>query len=335
MPPSPAPIFVAYARQDWARVQPLVQAVAETLRDMALPAALWVDTDELRPGESWDLQFTQALQSSIGILVFLSERSVRSDWIRQELAIADVHDKLIVPILLDRSARIPPKLIGGKVFLHLDTPDALATQLTAMQIATAVDAYLQRKPDPRPGVPADEARIAADIAREMRASVAETAPQGTPDSVFVVHGHDVPALTELEAYLNAIGVTPIVLARLSESAQSLFQKFLNIALEARFAIVLLSADDMAASRRQYDEPTVGERALQLRARQNVILELGFFFGKLGFERVFVVSAALPVFPNFERPSDLHGIVFESMTDPAWKERLARKLRQGGFVLRGA
>jgi predicted nucleotide-binding protein len=177
--------------------------------------------------------------------------------------------------------------------------------------------------------------IAADIARDMRASVAESVAEGAPDSVFVVHGHDEPALTELETYLTAIGVTPIVLARQSESAQSLFQKFLSIAGQARFAIVLLSADDVAASRRQYDQPGVGERALQFRARQNVILELGFFYGALGFERVFVVAPGLPVFPNFERPSDLDGVVFEAMTDPGWKKKLAQRLRQGGFALRGA
>jgi len=336
MPPSPALIFVSYVRQDRARVQPLLQAVARELRDLPRPCTLWIDKDDLKPGESWDLQVTQALESSIGLLVFVSEQSVQSDWIRQELAVADVHDKLIVPILLDRSVRMPPSLMRRQPVLYFGDPDPVATQLTAVEIARAVETYLLRKPDPRPAVPPGDApAIAADIARDMRASVAEAASKGAPDSVFVVHGHDEPALSELETYLTSIGVTPIVLARLSESAQSLFQKFLGIAGQARFAIVLLSADDVAASRRQYDQPGVGERALQFRARQNVILELGFFYGQLGFESVFVVAAGLPVFPNFERPSDLDGVVFEAITDPGWKKKLAQRLRQGGFALRGA
>ena len=95
---------------------------------------------------------------------------------------------------------------------------------------------------------------------------------------------------------------------------------------ARFAVVLLGADDYGASRRQYDLEGVGERALQFRARQNVILELGFFYGKLGWENVFVVYRAPDRdFPNFERPSDLDGVVFDATSDKAWREKLAARL----------
>ena len=333
---TPFSIFVSYARQDWDRVRPLLDAIAEDPRMREHRATLWVDQNDLRPGASWDVQLKQALESSIGLLVFLSERSMQSDWLRQELAMADVHDKLVIPILLDASVEIPASLRGRQVLAYFGDVDALDRDLTATEVGMVVDAYLRRKPEPRPAVLEFEATaIAADIARDVRASVSETAGDGAGDSVFVVHGHDEPALTELETCLTSIGVTPIVLARQSESAQSLFQKFLSIAGQARFAIVLLSADDLAASRRQYEQPGVGERALQFRARQNVVLELGFFYGHLGFERVFVVAAAAPVFPNFERPSDLDGVVFEAMTDPGWKQKLARRLREGGFVLRDA
>ena len=67
----------------------------------------------------------------------------------------------------------------------------------------------------------------------------------------------------------------MVLSRLDDSPQSLFQKFWFVATQARFAIVLLSPDDYGASRRQYEAVNVAEKALQFRARQNVILELGF------------------------------------------------------------
>ena len=108
---------------------------------------------------------------------------------------------------------------------------------------------------------------------------------------------------------------------------------MTVAGKARFAIVLLSADDYGASRRQYDQPGVGDRSLQFRARQNVILELGFFYGKLGMEQVFVVAKGPDfVFPNFERPSDLDGVVFDSLEDDAWQTTLKGRLRDAGFVL---
>lgn len=148
-----------------------------------------------------------------------------------------------------------------------------------------------------------------------------------------MHGHDTQALAKLENYLASVCITAVVLSRQDESPQSLFQKFMSVAAHARFAIVLLSADDYGASRRQYDAVGVGDRALQFRARQNVILELGFFYGRLGWENVFVVRQdPNQVFPNFERPSDLDGVVFDSMSDVAWQKKLGARLSAADFVL---
>jgi len=82
---------------------------------------------------------------------------------------------------------------------------------------------------------------------------------------------------------------------------------------------------------------VGDKALQFRARQNVILELGFFYGYLGWENVFVIHRAPPrVFPNFERPSDLDGAVFDAIdVDGKWRETLRRRLAEAGFKIRAA
>jgi predicted nucleotide-binding protein len=177
--------------------------------------------------------------------------------------------------------------------------------------------------------------IAADIAQDIRSSE-PAAAGGRPSSVFVVHGHDDQALAQLEQYLGSVGVKPVILARRDESPQSLFQKFMTLGAEARFAIVLLCADDYGASCLQYDEPGVEDRALQFRARQNVILELGFFYGHLGWENVFVVfHGPEKVFPNFERPSDLEGVVFDSLSEVDWRTRLSGRLTAAGFELASA
>ena len=76
------------------------------------------------------------------------------------------------------------------------------------------------------------------------------------------------------------------------------------------------------------------RALQFRGRQNVILELGFFYGFLGWENVFVLlKKPDKVWPNFERPSDLEGVVFDEVdSSHRWKGYLTDRLAQAGFDL---
>jgi len=329
-------LFVSYAREDVDRVRPLVDAVRKELEFRALPVELWMDLSNLRPGEQWNVAITEALEASIGFLFFVSPRSLRSDWVRGEVEIAAAGSgRLIIPVMLHEPLDLPASLAMWQWVKFVGRPTKAETAKAASQIAEATETFLRKTPDPRaPVTKAEAPQIAADIAREVRFSVAPPKGEAPLTTVFVVHGHDTQALTELEQYLGSIGVTPIVLSRQDESPQSLFQKFMTIGARARFAIVLLSADDYGASRRQYDAPGVADRALQFRARQNVVLELGFFYGHLGWENVFVVyKAPESVFPNFERPSDLDGVVLDSISQAGWRKKLKEKLAAAGFALK--
>jgi predicted nucleotide-binding protein len=155
--------------------------------------------------------------------------------------------------------------------------------------------------------------------------------------VFVVHGHDEETLKLVCAFLERNDIKPIVLPQTLGPAQSLLQKFFQSSREAHFSIVILTADDLGASRVQYEADGVADRTLQFRARQNVILELGFFYGYLGWENVFVIYRGPPrVYPNFERPSDLDGAVFDTIdADGRWRDTLRRKLAEAGFKFRAA
>jgi predicted nucleotide-binding protein len=205
-----------------------------------------------------------------------------------------------------------------------------------MQIANAAATHLHIAGAVSPVESAETPTIAATIAQEVRqVRQVDQGESEPPNSVFLVHGHDPIAISEMEDYLAGLGVKTFILSRTGGPTQSLLQKFFQSAADARFAIVILSADDRGASRLQYDAQGVGNLALQFRARQNVILELGFFYGFLGWENVFVLyRPPLEVYPNFERPSDIEGAVFDTM-DPtgAWRESLKRKLVEAGFVLK--
>ena len=61
-----------------------------------------------------------------------------------------------------------------------------------------------------------------------------------------------------------------------------------------------------------------------RARQNVILELGYFIGRLGRPMV------IPLIKDeVEQPSDYHGIVYVPFRDQ-WPTELARELSATGL-----
>jgi len=114
----------------------------------------------------------------------------------------------------------------------------------------------------------------------------------------------------------------------------LLDRFEALATKASFAVVLMSPDDIGASRLQYEYQGGGEHTLKYRARENVILELGFFYGRLGWDHVFIVkrSAAEP-WPDFERPSDLAGaVIFETSAEVDWRDELAEKLREAKILV---
>jgi hypothetical protein len=79
-------LFVSYAKEDLDRVRPLVDAVRQELAFRVLPIELWIDISDLRPGEQWNIAIGEALEASVGFLFFVSPRSLRSDWVRRELA---------------------------------------------------------------------------------------------------------------------------------------------------------------------------------------------------------------------------------------------------------
>ena len=61
--------------------------------------------------------------------------------------------------------------------------------------------------------------------------------------------------------------------------------------------------------------------LQPRARQNVWLELGYFIGKLGRERVVALKKGA-----LEVPTDYLGAIYIPMDEPgAWKTELAKEM----------
>jgi predicted nucleotide-binding protein len=142
--------------------------------------------------------------------------------------------------------------------------------------------------------------------------------------VFIVHGRDEAMRKEAQATLNRFGIDGIVLHEEINEGQTIIEKFDREARACGYAVVLFSPDDMGGLR-------VGKTASKLapRARQNVILELGYFVALLGRKNVFVLVAGT----GLEQPSDFHGVVYESYDKAGnWRRRLANELSAQGFYI---
>ena len=103
--------FVSYAREDLARVRPLVRFL-ESCR-----VTPWLDVDRILPGEKWDDRIKGALGDADFVILCLSEHSVsKRGYVQRELRAAlDMmneyldSDIYLIPVLLER-CEIPRSL---------------------------------------------------------------------------------------------------------------------------------------------------------------------------------------------------------------------------------
>ena len=137
--------------------------------------------------------------------------------------------------------------------------------------------------------------------------------------VFLVHGHDESLLHEVARYLEKLRLEPIILHEQPNEGRTIIEKFVEYA-DVDHAIILLTPDDIGGI---VNAPINEQRP---RARQNVILELGYFLGKLQRNRV----TALYV-DGVEIPSDYSGVVFVEVDNKkSWQIKLARELNAAGL-----
>jgi len=114
-------------------------------------------------------------------------------------------------------------------------------------------------------------------------------------NVFVIHGHNELARLELcEMLSTEFGLHPVVLGQQAGLSRTIIESLEQHAPRCVLAVGLLTADDLSM---KGQEPTV-------RARQNVIFEIGYFCESLGRDRVCLVREE-----SVEPPSDLNGILY--------------------------
>ncbi|GAB3856648.1 hypothetical protein GCM10028822_29280 [Hymenobacter terrigena] len=141
-------------------------------------------------------------------------------------------------------------------------------------------------------------------------------PKATPGTTaFIIHGHDNELKTEVLLLLKRAGVNAIVLHEQADRGRTIIDKLVGESEVAGYAIALLTPDDITESGRS-------------RARQNVILEIGYFLGRIGKERLRML-----VKEEVEIPSDLQGILYEKHdAGGAWKIKLLKEIQAVGIYV---
>ena len=133
--------------------------------------------------------------------------------------------------------------------------------------------------------------------------------------IFLVHGHDEGARETVARYLERLGFQPIILHEQANQGRTIIEK-VEAHGDVSFAVVLLTPDDEGSA--------IGD-LVQPRARQNVLLELGYFIGRLGRANVCALKKG-----DIELPSDFAGVVWEDMDSRGgWRLALARELKAVG------
>lgn len=140
-------------------------------------------------------------------------------------------------------------------------------------------------------------------------------PKG--NKVFIVHGHDGEARESVARFLSQLGLDPVILHEQANQGRTVIEK-VEAHSDVGFAVVLLTPDDEGRLR--------GKTTFEARPRQNVLLELGFFIGKLGRRNVCALKRG-----DLEIPSDFAGVVWTQMDAMgAWKQALCKELQASGY-----
>ena len=166
------------------------------------------------------------------------------------------------------------------------------------------------------------AKLEVELETEASQAIADVRGIGQKEQgqlVFVVHGHDAARKHEVARVIRELtGNDPVILHEQADVGQVLIEKFEANAARAGFAVVLMTADDLGRAKADDTEAP--------RARQNVVFEMGYFYGSIGRHRVAVL-----IDEGVEQVGDIVGVVYTALDDAGgWKSRLATNMEAAGL-----
>lgn len=158
----------------------------------------------------------------------------------------------------------------------------------------------------------------------IRQQPALTSDPASSKKVFIVHGRDEELKGKVARFVEKLELEAIILSEKPSQGQTVIEKF-EAHSDVKAAVIICSPDDIGCLRDEYQD---NANNLKPRARQNAILELGYFVGKLGRKNVIPLRKG-----EIEMPSDIHGIVYVPYDESeGWKLKLAKELKAAGLSI---
>jgi predicted nucleotide-binding protein len=189
-------------------------------------------------------------------------------------------------------------------------PEPVASERVGAELAPAQRVGSQLAPQPEPSGPAEREPASAPAAAGAR-------------EVLVTHGRDERWKQAVEHLLEQAGEHEIrILKQRPGERGRLAQLLGEDGPEGRYAVVLLTADDVGGPRLESEE----EPYFTTRAHQQVVFEMGFLVASLSPGRVCVLYE-----DGVELPCELEGISHVRLDlAGTWQPKLLLHLRRAGF-----
>ncbi|RMA67714.1 TIR domain-containing protein [Ulvibacter antarcticus] len=156
-----------------------------------------------------------------------------------------------------------------------------------------------------------------------------TSNKKSNNKVFVVHGHDTGLKNDIDIFLRDIGLEPVILHRQADEGLTIIEKFEKHS-DVSYAFILLTPDDVGMTVFEYEKHDKDkDKEFELRARQNVIFEFGYFAAKLGRRNVCCIYKDGVTLPN-----DIAGLLYKKVTESVDSigYEIIKELRAIGFKI---
>lgn len=153
-----------------------------------------------------------------------------------------------------------------------------------------------------------------DLEDEINTAATIVTPNENFSKVFIVHGHDGELKESVARLVEKQGIKAIILSNQANQGKTIIEK-LETHSDVSGAICLFTPDDIGNAK--------DEEIPNYRARQNVVLETGYFMAKLGRDRVVIIAEK-----EVELPSDMSGVLYVEKTE--WRFSVLKELKSMGY-----